>query len=154
MAGMEMMLPSVINRVNRNAIDTLTIARMTRYHGTVAWLEVIMDRSREAVAQRLAEAHYAIEPGIALIIQLLASPDREADPEEPVKLLEVNQNTTANGIRPVFFGPHAASGIFSPSVIVEVTPEEFEQIQRNPNSLPNGWRLGQEFAKAAPAGQR
>lgn len=111
-----------------------------------------MDRSKEAVAQRLAEAHYIIEPGIERIIQLVTSPEREADPKEPVKLLEVNQNTTAEGFHPVFFGPHAASGIFYPSVIVEVTPDEYEQIRRDPTSLPNGWRPGREFAKAVSAG--
>ena len=113
-----------------------------------------MDRSKEAVAQRLAEAHYAIEPGIELVIQLLASPDREADPKEPIKLLEVNADTTTDGIIPLFFGAHAASGIIFPSVIVEVTPDEYEQIRRDPARLPNGWRLGHEFAKPAPAGQQ
>lgn len=114
-----------------------------------------MKRSKEAVAQRLAEAHYVIEPGIELIVRLVTSPEREADPSEPIKLLEVNHDTTADGIRPVFFGPHAASGIFYPSVIVEVTPEEFDQIRRDPASLPNGWRLDHEFAKpAAAAGQQ
>ena len=98
--------------------------------------------------------HFTIEPGIELIIQLVASTEREADPKEPIKLLEVNQYTTANGIHPVFFGAHAASGIFYPSVIVEVTPGEYEQIERDPTSLPNGWRRGREFAKAAPAEQR
>ncbi len=112
-----------------------------------------MDRSKEAVALRLAEAHYAVEPGIELIIQLLASPEREADPKEPIKLLEVNPDTTASGIHPLFFGPHAASGIFHPSVIVEITPDEYEQIQRDPSLLPNGWRLGQNFARPVPAAQ-
>jgi hypothetical protein len=121
----------------------------------VTWtehLEVPMDRSKDAVAQRLAEAHYAIEPGIEIIIQLVASPDKEADPKESIKLLEVNQNTTGNGIHPVFFGSHAASGIFYPSVIIEVTPEQYEQIQQDPTSLPNGWRPGREFARVASVG--
>lgn len=113
-----------------------------------------MDRSKEAVAHRLAEAHYAIEPGIEIIVQLVASPELEADPKEPIKLLEVNQNTTEDGIRPVFFGPHTSSGIFYPSVIVEVTPGEYQHIQRDPASLPNGWRLGPELARPVPAGQR
>ncbi len=113
-----------------------------------------MDRSKQAVAQRLADAHYAIEPGIELIVQLIAAPDREVDVKEPIKLLEVNQNTTTDGIRPVFFGAHLESGIYYPSVIVEVTPREYERLHRDPNSLPNGWRLGHEFAKAVPAGPR
>lgn len=118
-------------------------------------LENYMDRSKSAVARRLAEAHYAIEPGIELIVQLVASPaEREDDLTEPIKLLEVNQDTTAEGVRPVFFGPHAATGIFYPSVIVEVTPGEYEQILRDPGTLPNGWRLGHEFARPEPAGQK
>src|SRR5205814_421461 len=113
-----------------------------------------MDRSKEAVAQRLAEAHYAVEPGIELIVQLVASAEREADPSEPIKLLEVNRDTTADGILPLFFSNRASSGIFYPSVIVEVTPEEYEEIQREPSRLPNGWRLGHELPKPAPVGQR
>ena len=88
-----------------------------------------------------------------MIVQLVASPEREADPKEPIKLLEVNQDTTAEGIRPVFFGPHAASGIFYSSVIIEVTPEEYDRIQRDPASLPNGCQLGHEFARPEPAGR-
>jgi hypothetical protein len=107
--------------------------------------------SKDAVAQRLAEAHYALDSGIELIVQLVASPEREADPTEPIKLLEVNQNTTASGIHPLFFGPHAASGIAYPSVIVEVTPDEYDQIRRGPRLLPNGWRLGHEYARPAAA---
>jgi hypothetical protein len=113
---------------------------------------VLVERSKESVAQRVAEAHYAIEPAIELIVRLLATGDREADPKEPIKLLEVNQNTTADGIRPVFFGPHPASGIVYPTVIIEVTPQEYAQLQADPASLPNGWRLGDQFPKPAAVG--
>ncbi len=109
-----------------------------------------MERSKEAVARSLAEAHYVVEPGIVHIVRLVAASEREADPTEPVKLLEVNKNTT-DGIHPVFFGPHKASGICYPSVIVEVTPEEYEQIRRDPSRLPNHWALGEELPKASPA---
>jgi len=107
-----------------------------------------MDRSKEAVAQRLAEAHYAIDHAVELIVQLVAAPEKEQDPKEPIKLLEVNRDTTASGIVPVFFGPHAASGTFYPSIIIDVTPEEFERIQRDSSTLPNGWRIGREFGKS------
>jgi hypothetical protein len=110
-----------------------------------------VDRSKTAVAERLAQAHYEIEPGIELIIQLEGTPQQESNPEEAVKLLEVNENTTADGIRPVFFGSHEASGIFYPSVIVEVTPGEYQQIRKGALRLPNDWRLGREFAKPTPA---
>jgi hypothetical protein len=106
-----------------------------------------MDRSKEVVAVRLAQAHFSVEPVIAHIFRLLADDERESDPSEPVKLLEVNPETTADGVRPVFFGPHNASGIFYPSVIVEVTPGEFEQIRGGELKLPNNWRLGPEMPR-------
>ncbi len=104
-----------------------------------------MDGSKDAVALRLAQSHYAVERGITKVVRLLAEPEQERDPREPVKLLEVNLDTTADGIRPVFFGPHSGSGIFYPSVIVEVTEDEFQDILQNPGLLPNGWRLGGEL---------
>lgn len=107
--------------------------------------------SKDSVAKKLAEAHYYVEPGIVRIVRLLATPQQELDAREPIKLLEVNENTTADGIRPVHFGPHAASGILYPSVIVEVTPDEFDTILRDPSRLPNGWRVGEEFPRPSPA---
>jgi len=105
-----------------------------------------MLRSKEAAARTLAEAHYTVEPGITRIVRLRA-PACEDDPAEPLKLLEVNENTTAAGIRPVFFGSSTAIGVFFPSVIVEVTPEEYEQIRNQPSLLPNNWALGEELPR-------
>jgi hypothetical protein len=105
-----------------------------------------MDSSKRAVARRLAEAHFTIEPVIERIIQL-ESPANEEDPKEPIKLLEVNPTTTSDGVVPIFFGAHPPSGISYPSVIIEVTPEEYESICREPSILPNGWRLGPEIRR-------
>jgi hypothetical protein len=109
-----------------------------------------MDQSKGAVANRLAEAHYAVEPGIELIVRLVSNRKQEADPKEPIKLLEVNEHTTAYGIQPIFFGSHPASGIFFPSIIVEVTPAEYKRIVSRHLRLPNGWRLGEKFRKTEP----
>ena len=108
-----------------------------------------MEHAKQTIAHKLAEAHYALEPGIARIIRLLAGSAREDDPAEPVKLLEVNEDTIADGIRPVFFGARPDKGIPCASVIIEVTPDEYEQIRANPSMLPNNWRLGEELARAA-----
>ncbi|MEO6434526.1 MAG: hypothetical protein ABIP55_02040 [Tepidisphaeraceae bacterium] len=113
-----------------------------------------MDRSKEAVAQRLAEAHYRVEPGIVTITRLLGSDADEADPTAPIKLLEVNANTTAVGLRPVYFGSDPVGGIFYPSAIIEVTPEEFEDILREPERLPNGWKLGPEIRPPVSAARQ
>jgi hypothetical protein len=111
-----------------------------------------MDRSKDAVAMRLAQAHYAIEPGIVRIVRLLADADQEADPREPVKLLEVNHHTTPDGVRPIYFGPRAGNGVPYSSVIVEVTPEEFDGICKDPSRLPNNWRLGGELPRPSAVG--
>jgi hypothetical protein len=110
--------------------------------------------NKEDAAKLLAESHYAIEPGIKHVFKIVASAGNESDPKEPIKLLEVNESSTAVGIQPVFFGPHAASGMCFPSVIVEVTPDEYNKIVCNPPilPLPNGWRLGDEYAKPKTAG--
>ena len=42
---------------------------------------------------------------------------------QPIKLLEVNQNTVESGIMPLHFGPAPASGTPLSSIIIEVTPQ-------------------------------
>lgn len=97
-------------------------------------------QDKDVVAKRLAAAHREADPGITAIFRLEA-PGREDDPAEPIKLLEVNPNTTASGIMPVGLSAHAPSGIFFPSIIVEVRPTEWEQLRARQLVLPHGWRL-------------
>ncbi len=52
---------------------------------------------------------------------------------------------------PLHFGPAPASGILFPSIIVEVTPEEFDRIKRNELKLPKGWTIGEELPKPTKA---
>lgn len=96
--------------------------------------------SKDAVAQRLADAHRAADPEITDVYRVEA-PGQESNPTEPIKLLEINPNTTASGIMPVRLTPHQASGIFYPSIIVEIHPSEFDQLQSGQLLLPNGWKL-------------
>jgi len=102
-----------------------------------------MHPPKDEVAKTLAQAHYTVEPGIRVIARILEEDDRnEEAPDNPIKLLEANEDTTAEGIIPIFFRPDAPSGILYPSVVIEVTPVEYEQIREGELSLPNGWRLG------------
>ena len=98
--------------------------------------------TKEEVLKKLAESHYRIEPGITSIYTLWEKPEYEALASTPVKLLEVNANTVESGVMPLGFDPVPMSGIPYPSVIVEVTPAEFEKIQRKELALPDGWTLG------------
>jgi hypothetical protein len=51
---------------------------------------------------------------------------------------------------PIEFGPAPASGIHYPSVIIEVTPDEFEQIKSKQLPLPLGWSLGDSIPRPTP----
>lgn len=95
-------------------------------------------------AQLLADIHYSVEDGITGIFRITSSAEIEVQPQEPIKLLEVNQDTIPTGVMPLYFGPTPASGVHYPSVIVEVTPEEFAQIQSQKLALPSGWKVSDE----------
>ena len=95
---------------------------------------------RLEVAKRLAQIHYESESTTHVYVYCVGGvagvPD---EPDEPIKLLEVNQDTIASGIVPLHFGPVPERGINYPSTIIEVTPEEYEQIDQGQLRLPNGW---------------
>lgn len=110
-----------------------------------------MDDKEEA-RQRLARAHYSFEPGITEIFTIWGKPENEAAADEPIKLLEVNQNTVPSGIMPLGFDPAPASGIPFPSIIIEITPEEMARIQRQELRLPHGWVLGPPLPRPDPTG--
>ena len=107
---------------------------------------------KDAVARKLADHHYFVEEGITHIFRLTGRPEAEARPEEPIKLLEVNENTVPSGVMPLGFGTLPEAGIPFPSVIVEVTPEEFKQIQAHELKIPLGWTIGALFEKPVPNG--
>jgi hypothetical protein len=98
--------------------------------------------TKEEAARELANKHYEIEPSVTQIFTVCDRPELEVLPTEPIKLLEVNENTIASGIMPLGFDAAPASGIPYPAVIIEVTPDEMKKIQSNELSLPHGWQLG------------
>lgn len=108
-----------------------------------------MPPKKDEVAGTLAQAHYTVEPGIRVIARILEENECDEDaPDNPIKLLEANGGTTAEGVIPIFFRADASSGIFYPSVVIEVTPEEYEDVKHHRLDLPNNWRLGDEIQRA------
>ncbi len=103
--------------------------------------------TRDEEAVELARKHYQIETGLKSIFRLTSSADVEFRPNEPIKLLEVNENTVPSGIMPIQFGPSPASGWHHSSIIVEVTPDEFLKIQNQQLELPHGWKIGDPISK-------
>ncbi len=95
--------------------------------------------TKDEVARALAKAHAASEESVTKILRLVST--AEGDPSEPIKLLELNTQTVPTGIMPVFFGPSGT--VPFPSVVVEVTDEEFAQVERQELKLPEGWQPGE-----------
>lgn len=102
---------------------------------------------KSEIAKKLARSHYDAEDGLQRIFRITGSAEVELRPKEPIKLLEVNVNSVPSGVMPLHFGPAPASGIPYSSVIVEVTPEEFNKIQTHEMKLPWGWTLGEELPR-------
>lgn len=95
--------------------------------------------NKEQIALGLAQAHRETEPMISRIVRLLG--DQEEQPTDPIKLLEVNPATSPSGIVPIAFSPDPPSVPY-PSVVIEVTEDEFDRIQGGELGLPWGWRIG------------
>lgn len=104
---------------------------------------------KDEAARVLARKHFQVEDGITHIFRLTDKIEVEVRPTEPIKLLEVNAATVPSGVMPLHFGPAPASGVPFPSVIVEVTPAEFEKIRRQELQLPRGWAIGEEIPRPA-----
>ncbi len=94
--------------------------------------------NKDQAARELAEWHFGVEPDLTQVIRIVG--DDEDAPGEPIKLLEVNAATVATGsVEPFAFAP--SESVPFPIVIAEVTPEEYERIQRSEIALPRGWSL-------------
>lgn len=97
-----------------------------------------MGRSKEEVARELVRAHFEVEPGLSRVL-VIRSDDWD-DPEKPIKLLEINANTMPSGsVEAYAFSPTKETPY--PTLIAEITPEEYAQIELKKIALPRGWSL-------------
>jgi hypothetical protein len=109
-----------------------------------------VSQAKDEAARALADWHFGVEPDLLEVIRIVT--DREDEPNEPIKLLEVNAATIATGsVEPFAFAPSSSTPFGT--VIAEVTPEEFERIRRDELKLPNGWSLdnAQSFPRVRAA---
>lgn len=102
---------------------------------------------RAAFALWLARQHLGFDPRLSHIVYLPF-----AAPEDEVRLLEVNTGLypeRENPIAPVETTP-AITDLPFKVWVADVTPDEWEEIQRNPALLPAGWSLdGRQTIKRA-----
>jgi hypothetical protein len=105
--------------------------------------------NKDDEARKLARTHYEIEAGITQILRIndCSKGDMADRASEPIILLEVNENTVPSGVMPIQFGPNPAAGIHYPSVIIEVTPEEYVKIRSKELDLPPGWRVAEPISR-------
>jgi hypothetical protein len=97
-----------------------------------------MTRSKDDVARELVDAHFRVEPALSRIYRIRS--EREDDPREPIKLLEVNANTVATGTVDTF--AFASTPEFpAATVVAEITPEEHALLEEGKIALPAGWSL-------------
>ena len=108
--------------------------------------------TKDDEANEMAQKHYQVETGLTHVIRITRGADAEINPQEPIKLLEVNENTVPSGIMPIQFAPAPAAGIHYPIVIVEVTPEEFHKIQTGELKLPHDWKIGEIILRSTAVG--
>ena len=92
--------------------------------------------TKDEVAEQLAQGHYAIDSGLANIFRVVGPPEREADPDEPIKLLEVYEYAIPERARPDPLPAASAERPGLPAEIVQIAPEEFERLQAHDFGCP------------------
>ena len=102
---------------------------------------LVKNMQKDESARELARRHYQVETGMTHIIRFSGSADVQLQAAEPIKLLEVNTNTVPSGVLALGFDAVPSAGIHFPSVIIEVTPAEFDKIQAKELKLPQGWEI-------------
>ena len=107
-----------------------------------------MNDKKDNAARSLATSHSEVEESICKIVRLRSA--NEDEDSEPIKLLEVNVDTVVAGIVPVTFGP--GEDVPYPSIVVEVTPDELDRIEKGELELPPEWQMGEVLVEKTPQG--
>ena len=95
-----------------------------------------MKRPLNAVARELAEAHREADKKTTTI-KLFPSSQ-----QEEIHLLEVSAAAPTTGeVLPFGFAADPAHGVDYPSVVILLSPEEWQQVEHGDLSLPSGWNL-------------
>jgi len=105
-------------------------------------------KNKLETARSLAEAHSRVDPHLRRVY--LIEPLDDQNPNDPIKLLEVVEGTIERGIEPVGFVANPGRGIEYPSIIVEISPNEYKALRKGKLDFRTfGWTLGK---KLWPAG--
>jgi hypothetical protein len=93
-------------------------------------------RDIRAVARDLAEAHRRNDPRTQSIKFV------RGEREDEIRLIEVSSDAPSIGeVLPVRFRADPAQGVDYPSIVVLLSPDEWERVQTGSLPLPGGWDL-------------
>jgi len=97
-------------------------------------MEPLTDTQIAELVRQLTRSHFDIEEGVERIIWV-----KNGNPQD-VRLIEINRDVIPAGdFYPFYFAPSADFPL--PIHIADVTPDEWEQIQRGEIILPPEWSL-------------
>lgn len=89
-------------------------------------------------ALQLARTHAGLENTISAVGYITSG--SENNPQEPIKLLEINSATSASGFFPVTFGP--SDTIPFNRTLVELTPKEAKDLENGKlEGWPDNWKI-------------
>jgi hypothetical protein len=94
---------------------------------------------RDNTARYYAKQHLKTDPGIQEIYYLPTNA-----PEREIRFVEINNlivNRDKDPIEPIDFGVDMGSDTAHQLMIVDITPAQWEKIQKNELRLPKGWSL-------------
>lgn len=100
-------------------------------------------RTKAETAQIVADIYFQIDQGTRRVFRVIGGD--EANEEKPVRLLEVNDITPEAGIMPLGIPAAPDLDVHYSTIIIEISPGEFERLQRGELVLPHGWKLGEEL---------
>lgn len=95
--------------------------------------------SRDALARSYANRHLKTDPGIREVYYLPADA-----PEREIRFVEVNEliaNRDQDPLEPIDFGIETNGETAHRLVVLDVTPAQWEKINRRELPLPQGWTL-------------
>ena len=106
-----------------------------------------MTRTKEEAARELIARHFRGEPALRRIYWIVTDADKSDD--EPIKLLEVNQNAPADA-QIEFFNFSPSEHFPYRSLVAEISPTQLERVREGSILLPDGWELSQakEFRRS------
>ncbi len=106
--------------------------------------------SREEAVLKLVTQHFEVDPFIIRIIWIAS--ERDAPPDEPIKLLEVDDASFGSDkVEPFTFRPSAGYPYLF--AIALVSPEDLARVYETPGKLPEGWDLAKARVFERPAGE-